>query len=153
MKINRVKTSLLVALCTTSLIGLSAPAMAQEAGADSSTIDDPSEITVSARRRDESLQDTPIAITAINASQLEAKGTVNIGDLMGAAPNLLITNQNSGGAAANLAIRGLTYADVEKSQEPTVGVVVDGVFIGTSTGQFFDFFDIDQIEVLRGPQG
>ncbi|MEQ6333973.1 TonB-dependent receptor domain-containing protein [Sphingobium sp. MK2] len=114
---------------------------------------DPNAIIVTARRRDETLQDTPVAITAINAAMLENKAAVNIGDLTGSAPNLLITNQNAGAAAANLAIRGLTYADVEKSQEPTVGVVVDGVFIGTSTGQFFDFFDIEQIEVLRGPQG
>jgi iron complex outermembrane receptor protein len=111
------------------------------------------DIIVTARRREETLQDTPVAITAINASMLENRASVNIGDLQGAAPNLLITQQNSGAAAANLSIRGLTYADIEKSQEPTVAVVVDGVFIGTSTGQFFDFFDIAQIEVLRGPQG
>jgi iron complex outermembrane recepter protein len=153
MKINLIKRSLLVALSTTSLIGLSAPAFAQDIAAASAPVEDSGEIIVSARRRNESIQDTPIAITAINSAQLESKGAVNIGDLMGAAPNLVITNQNSGGAAANLSIRGLTYADVEKSQEPTVGVVVDGVFIGTSTGQFFDFFDIDQVEVLRGPQG
>ncbi|WP_269333953.1 TonB-dependent receptor plug domain-containing protein, partial [Pseudomonas sp. FW305-3-2-15-C-LB1] len=66
---------------------------------------------------------------------------------------MLITQQNSGAQAANLSIRGLTYADVEKSQTPTVGVVVDGVTIGTSTGQLQDAFDIEQIEVLRGPQG
>lgn len=128
------------------------PALAQDAaqGASEYTIED---IVVSARRRDESIQDTPVAITAVNAAMLENKAAMNVGDLTGAAPNLLITNQNSGAAAANLSIRGLTYADIEKSQEPTVGVVVDGVFIGTSTGQFFDFFDIEQIEVLRGPQG
>ena len=113
----------------------------------------PNEIIVTARRRNETLQTTPVAITAINAAMLENKATVNIGDLQGAAPNLLITQQNSGAQAANLSIRGLTYADIEKSQEPTVGVVVDGVFIGTNTGQLLDFFDIDQIEVLRGPQG
>lgn len=142
---------LAAALAGTALSGLATPALAQsaaEASADSST-----EIIVTARRRDEALQDTPVAITAINAQMIENKAAVNIGDLMGAAPNLVITNQNSGASAANLAIRGLTYADIEKSQEPTVGVVVDGVFIGTSTGQFFDFFDIEQIEVLRGPQG
>ena len=132
------------------------PAMAQDQTAqpqaDAQAID-PNAIIVTARRREESLQDTPVAITAVNAAMLENKAAVNIGDLTGGVPNLLITNQNSGAAAATLAIRGLTYADVEKSQEPTVGVVVDGVFIGTSTGQFFDFFDIEQIEVLRGPQG
>ncbi len=147
------------ALGTSSLFGLAVPALAQDAAAAPAPVTvaeagtDNNEIIVSARRRNESLQDTPIAITAITTSQLENKATANIGDLQGAAPNLLITQQNSGGAAANLAIRGLTYADIEKSQEPTVGVVVDGVFIGTSTGQYLDFFDIEQIEVLRGPQG
>ena len=130
------------------------PAMAQdadEASAENTT--DGGEIIVSARRRNEALQDTPVAVTAINAAMLESKAALTIGDLTGSAPNILITNQNSGAAAANLSIRGLTYADIEKSQEPTVGVVVDGVFIGTSTGQYFDFFDIEQLEVLRGPQG
>lgn len=143
--------------CAVSSIGLvlaTPPVWAQEGGgeqaSDSGSI---AEIIVTARRRDETLQTTPVAITAIATEQLEAKGTLNISDLQGASPNLLITQQNSGAAAVNLSIRGLTYADVEKSQEPTVGVVVDGVFIGTSTGQLLDFFDIKQIEVLRGPQG
>ena len=142
---------LAAALAGTALSGLATPAFAQAAAEASA--DDSTEIIVSARRRDEALQDTPVAITAVNAEMIENKAAINIGDLMGTAPNLIITNQNSGASAANLSIRGLTYADIEKSQEPTVGVVVDGVFIGTSTGQFFDFFDIEQIEVLRGPQG
>jgi iron complex outermembrane recepter protein len=111
------------------------------------------EIVVSARRRVESLHDTPVAITAISTSQLESKAAMTIGDLQGAAPNILITQQNSGAAAANLSIRGLTFADIEKSFDPTVAVVVDGVFMGTSTGQYFDFFDISKLEILRGPQG
>ncbi|MCW1431066.1 TonB-dependent receptor [Novosphingobium sp. JCM 18896] len=149
------RCALVVALSTTALVGLATPAFAEgvaEEQASDATVD-PNEIIVSARRRDETLQDTPIAITAVNAAMIENKAAINLGDLMGAAPNLIITNQNSGAAAANLSIRGLTYADIEKSQEPTVGVVVDGIFIGTSTGQYFDFFDIEQIEVLRGPQG
>ncbi|MGV3769098.1 MAG: TonB-dependent receptor [Sphingobium phenoxybenzoativorans] len=146
-----------------ALSALMFPAMAQEGPADAAAVapqagDEATDaqirdIVVTARRRDETLQQTPIAITAISPAQLESKASINIGDLQGAAPNVLITNQNSGAAAANVSIRGLTFADVEKSFEPTVGVVVDGVFIGTSTGQFFDFFDISQIEVLRGPQG
>lgn len=146
------RAAIIAALGSSALTWLAAPAIAQEAEGDEA-IANPGEIIVSARRRQESLQDTPVAVTAINAAMIETKAAVNIGDLAGTAPNLIITNQNSGAAAANLSIRGLTYADVEKSQEPTVGVVVDGVFIGTSTGQFFDFFDIEQIEVLRGPQG
>jgi iron complex outermembrane receptor protein len=149
------RRSLLGALSLGAMIAGAQPALAQQAApaADSAETGDSNDIIVSARRRDEALQDTPVAITAINASMLENKATTNIGDLQGAAPNLLITQQNSGAQAANLSIRGLTYADIEKSQEPTVGVVVDGVFIGTNTGQLLDFFDIEQIEVLRGPQG
>ncbi len=111
------------------------------------------EIIVSARRRDESIQDTPIAVTAIAPSQLEGAAAVNISDLQGAAPNVLITQQGSGSSAANISIRGIAFADIEKSFDPAVGVNVDGVYIGTSTGQYLDFFDIESIEILRGPQG
>ncbi|WP_225204643.1 TonB-dependent receptor [Novosphingobium huizhouense] len=150
----------LAALAGISTIALSAPAFAadeqaqapQTAQADATAVDDGA-IIVTARRRDETLQSTPVAITAVNTAMLEAKAAVNIGDLQGAAPGLLITQQNSGAQAANISIRGLTYADIEKSQTPTVGVVVDGVTIGTNTGQLQDAFDIAQIEVLRGPQG
>ena len=141
----------IAALSTSALIGLAAPAHAQASDDGAEAID--GEIIVSARRRDETLQTTPVAITAVNAAALENRAAVNIGDLTGAAPNLLITQQNSGAQAANLSIRGLTYADIEKSQTPTVGVVIDGVTIGTNTGQLIDAFDIEQIEVLRGPQG
>jgi iron complex outermembrane receptor protein len=111
------------------------------------------EIVVSARRRDESLHDTPVAISAVSAAQLEDKGSTNIGDLQGAVPNLLITSQSTGANATNLSIRGLAFADIEKSFDPTVGVAIDGVFVGTSTGQLLDDYDLASIEVLRGPQG
>ncbi|MDP9084537.1 MAG: TonB-dependent receptor [Pseudomonadota bacterium] len=111
------------------------------------------EITVTARRRSESIHDTPVAVTALDTAMLESKNSVKIGDLQGAVPNVIITNEGAGAAAANLAIRGLAFADVEKSFDPTVGVVVDGVFLGTNTGQYLDFFDIAGFEVLRGPQG
>jgi len=156
MRRTAMRRAMLAVFVTTSLSGLAVPAFAQASGspeAEDTGMTDANEIIVSARRRAESLQDTPVAITAINAAMLENKASTNIGDLQGAAPNLLITQQNSGAQAANLSIRGLTYADIEKSQEPTVGVVIDGVFIGTNTGQLLDFFDIEQIEVLRGPQG
>ncbi|MDT0575981.1 TonB-dependent receptor [Croceicoccus sp. F390] len=166
---HRLRSRTLGAMLAGSAMMLVQPASAQATDVDADVIPDPegptpaagpvtqsasaNQIIVTARRREEALQDTPIAITAINAAMLENKNSLNIGNLQGEAPNLLITQQNSGAAAANLSIRGLTYADIEKSQEPTVGVVIDGVFIGTNTGQLLDFFDIEQIEVLRGPQG
>ncbi len=111
------------------------------------------EIIVSARRRNESVQTTPIAVTAIAPSQLEATVSAKIADLQGQAPNVLITTQSTGAATANISIRGIAFADVDKSFDPAVGVNVDGVYIGTSTGQMLDFFDIASIEILRGPQG
>lgn len=111
------------------------------------------EIIVTARRRDETLQTTPVAVTAVQPGMLEAKATMNVGDLQGVAPNVLITQQPTGASTANISIRGIAFADVEKSFDPAVGVNVDGVYIGTSTGQFLDFFDIESIEILRGPQG
>jgi iron complex outermembrane receptor protein len=129
-------------------------AVAQDQGASAQNeVAGIGEIIVSARRRDESIQDTPIAVTAIAPSQLEGAAAVTIGDLQGAAPNVLITQQSSGASAANISIRGIAFADIEKSFDPSIGVNVDGVYIGTSTGQFLDFFDIESIEILRGPQG
>ncbi len=122
----------------------------QPTGIDSGQIQ---EIIVSARRRSESIQTTPVAVTAISPAMLENKASVNIGELQGAAPNVLITSQPTGATTANISIRGIAFADVEKSFDPAVGVNVDGVYIGTSTGQFLDFFDIASIEILRGPQG
>ncbi|MBH0114587.1 TonB-dependent receptor [Novosphingobium sp. YJ-S2-02] len=113
----------------------------------------PNEIIVSARRRAESIQDTPVAVTAITPMQLEAVGTTTLADIQGLAPNTLITTQSTGAATANISIRGIAFADVDKSFDPAVGVNVDGVYIGTSTGQMLDFFDIESIEILRGPQG
>ncbi len=144
--------TLLMTSCCAAFVAFPAAAHAQEAAGQAAVLD-PNSIVVTARRRDETLQTTPVAITAVNAAMLENKATVNIGDLQGDAPNLLITQQNSGAQAANISIRGLSFANIEKASTPTVGVVVDGVMIGTSTGQLQDFFDIEQIEVLRGPQG
>ncbi len=111
------------------------------------------EITVTARRRDETVHDTPVAVSTLNVQTLENKAAVDISALDGAVPNVLITSQSTGAATANISIRGLAFADVEKSFDPTVAVAVDGVFLGTSTGQFLDLFDLADFEVLRGPQG
>jgi iron complex outermembrane recepter protein len=151
MKFEWTKHGLVLALGAAGLTALPHATFAQGPAAEAG--DGVEEVIVSARYRKESLQDTPVAITAINTASLDNKATLNLGDLQGAAPNILITKQDSGAASANVSIRGLTFADVEKSFDPTVAVVVDGVFIGTSTGQYFDFFDVEQLEVLRGPQG
>jgi iron complex outermembrane receptor protein len=111
------------------------------------------EIIVTARQRSESLQTTPVSVTAINVANLEQTHAITIQDISGAVPNFFIQKQPSGGEAAAIEIRGIAFADIEKSFDPAVGVVVDGVYSGTNTGQLLDFFDVASIEVLRGPQG
>ena len=93
---NSMGCTLSLVLATTSGLALAAPALAQVEPAAVAVADTGGDIIVTARRRSESLQETPIAITAITTAQLENKATANIGDLQGAAPNLLITQQNSG---------------------------------------------------------
>jgi iron complex outermembrane receptor protein len=111
------------------------------------------EIIVTARQRSESLQTTPVSVTAINVANLEETHAITIQDISGAVPNVFIQKQPSGGEAAAISIRGIAFADIEKSFDPAVGVVIDGVYAGTNTGQLLDFFDVASIEVLRGPQG
>ncbi|NBC38089.1 TonB-dependent receptor [Novosphingobium sp. FSY-8] len=143
----------MAALLAGTCLTFAVPAYAADAAPAADAPAETGAIIVTARRRSETLQSTPVAISAVSTAMLESRAAANIGDLQGAAPGLLITQQNSGAQAANLSIRGLTYADIEKSQTPTVGVVVDGITIGTNTGQLQDAFDVEQIEVLRGPQG
>src|SRR5687767_11110512 len=92
-----------VLLASAAITSFAAPAFAQDEPtrediaqpADEAATADAGDIIVTARRRQESLQDTPVAISAVNAEMLENKASVNIGDLVGAVPNLLITSQNS----------------------------------------------------------
>ena len=110
-------------------------------------------VVVTARRRSESVQRTPVAVSAIPPSQLESAAAPNIEDLESAAPNVVIDTVSAGPMAAAISIRGISFEDIEKSFDPAVGVLIDGVYLGTNTGQLLDFFDFASVEVLRGPQG
>lgn len=111
------------------------------------------DIIVSARRRAESIQDVPVAVTAISPRELANLAAPDIRDLVGRTPNLVIDPVNAGPSAAAISIRGISFEDIEKSFDPAIGVLIDDVYIGTNTGQLVDFFDFESIEVLRGPQG
>ena len=111
------------------------------------------DIIVSARRRAESIQDAPVAVTAISPRELTNLSAPDIRDLVGRTPNLVIDPVNAGPSAAAISIRGISFEDIEKSFDPAVGVLIDDVYIGTNTGQLLDFFDFESVEVLRGPQG
>ena len=112
------------------------------------------EIVVTARKRDENIQDVAIAMSALSPTEVERSFARDLKDLASMSPNLVIddTSQGPGGVAA-ITIRGIGVADVEKSFDPAIGVVIDGVFIGSNTGGILKSFDIASVEVLRGPQG
>ena len=110
-------------------------------------------IIVTARRRDEALQDTPVSVTAVSTQQLELLVSPDLEQLKGTVPNLIIDPVASGPNGAAIAIRGVSFEDIEKSFDPAVGVIIDGVYFGSNTGQLTDLFDIESVEVLRGPQG
>jgi iron complex outermembrane receptor protein len=110
------------------------------------------EIIVTARKKDESIQDVPMAVTAIT-DQLREGSVRRIEDIQAFAPNLYINREPGIGSGANITIRGIASLESDKSYEPSIGVVMDGMFLGTSSGVLLDNFDIERIEVLRGPQG
>ncbi|QUD90520.1 TonB-dependent receptor [Phenylobacterium montanum] len=110
-------------------------------------------VIVTARRRSESVETTPVAVTAIAPSVLKNAAAPDVRDLAGHAPGLVIDQVNAGPSAAAISIRGISFEDIEKSFDPAVGVLIDDVYIGTNTGQLTDAFDLQAVEVLRGPQG
>ena len=107
-------------------------------------------------KRAESLQDTPISITAFSDRTLEARGIQSTDGLAQLTPNMTLQNNPSFSGASNSAsiyIRGVGQQDFVPTVEPGVGVYVDGVYVARSVGAILDLVDFERIEVLRGPQG
>ncbi len=98
-------------------------------------------------------QDAPIAITAYGAEQLEALRVRDLESLSYSQPNVSLEDVGSIQGTANFSIRGLGINSSIPSIDPTVGVFVDGVYLGMTAGLLFDTFDLEAIEILRGPQG
>ncbi|MBT0668161.1 TonB-dependent receptor [Novosphingobium profundi] len=133
-----------------------APAFGQETGQNAQSENDQatSEIIVTAQFRAQNLQDTPLAITAVNGEALEAKGASTVLDVASSAPN--VTMRKAGGAnggGAQIFVRGVGQSDSSFAFEPGVGMYIDDVYYGTVFGSIFDLLDLDRVEVLRGPQG
>ncbi len=131
------------------LLAVALPAAAQTASPPASV----EEITVRARQRPESIQAVPVAVTAYDADFFAATYTETVADLERYLPNVELSDLHFSGNALGAAIRGVGFFDLEKTYEPAVGVSIDGVFLGTNTGAAVDVFDLESVEVLRGPQG
>ena len=110
------------------------------------------EIIVTARKREESLQDVPIAITAVT-EQLQDATIRNIADLSAFAPNVIIGETSVRARGSAITLRGINSSESDKSFDPKILVELDGVAIGTNSGQIIENFDLERIEILRGPQG
>jgi iron complex outermembrane receptor protein len=114
------------------------------------------EIVVTARKREESLQDTPVSVAAFTSADLEARGTVDFSDLGEFTPNVTFDYTSAiaaGNSAAIVMIRGVGAADWTIGTDPGVGIYLDGIYISRTIGSVMDTVDVERIEVLRGPQG
>ena len=151
LHMNRyIKTALLAGAAWSAL---SATAVAQDVPAPTEEATSVGDIIVTARRREESLKDVPVAVTAYSAERLEAVGAIDITELTRTTPSL--TLQPARGANSTLIsfIRGVGQQDPLWGFDPGVGLYVDDVYIARPQAAVLDIFDIERIEVLRGPQG
>ncbi len=147
----RIATVALAGLATAGFGGLAA---AQEGTrTDSKVIQGLEEVTVTAQRREEAEQSVPLAITALSADMLERQQIRNIAQLDQVVPNIVM-NQNTGtSSASKIFLRGVGEDESFFTADTPVGIYVDDVYIARQTGAMFDLFDIERLEVLRGPQG
>jgi len=152
---GKIRADLLVLALTTSIPIWSGQSIAEsnKSPAKKLTLE---EIVVTARKREESLQDTPIAVSAFTGDNMEARGSFTIADVEKYAPNVTFQNNPGFSGASNSAtvyIRGIGQKDFVPTVEPGVGLYMDGVYVARSVGSVLNLADIAQVEILRGPQG
>jgi iron complex outermembrane recepter protein len=126
----------------------SGPVLAQEAGAS-----EEGAIVVTARRREESLLDVPIAISAISGTQLERTGAIDITDISNSTPNVTLETSRGTNSTLTAFIRGVGQQDPVAGFEAGVGLYLDDVYLNRPQAAVLDIYDVERIEVLRGPQG
>lgn len=127
-------------------------AFAQEAEQSSGGI---AEIVVTAQFKAQNIQETPLAITAVDAAMMDARSQTNVQDVAQRAPSVQFSAGGQGGGAQTAAvnIRGIGQSDFQFPNEPGVGIYIDDVYYGISYGTAFDLVDLERVEILRGPQG
>ena len=128
-----------------------APAFAQQNSADqAANVDD---VVVTARRREETLKDVPVAVTAVTSERLEQTGAADITTLQQQTPNATVQVARGSNSTLTSFIRGVGQQDPLWGFEPGVGLYIDDVYVARPQGAVLDVFDIARLEVLRGPQG
>jgi iron complex outermembrane receptor protein len=138
-----------------SILGLSAalggslPAMAQDAAGGTQL----QEVVVQARRVEENIQQVPIAVTAVSAEMIREKGIVSAYDLQRVTPGLQTTQNPRSDDNVRFTVRGQSQADVTLTTDSSVGIYVDGIYQPRVYGLRIALFDVDHVEILKGPQG
>ena len=151
-------------LAGTAVALVATPALAQDAASttveeaaaaqnEQATPQDSGEIVVTARRRAESLQDVPIAVTAYSGEQLENQGAVDITDISDTTPNVTLETSRGTNTTLTAFIRGVGQQDPVAGFEAGVGLYLDDVYLNRPQAAVLDIYDVERIEVLRGPQG
>jgi iron complex outermembrane receptor protein len=146
--------ALILSAAALSALAAAAPAMAQDMDPVSTeAAPEDGEIVVTARRREERLLDVPVAVTALSAATLEKYQATDLGGIQGTVPNVNLVQGRGSTSNANIFIRGIGQPDALQTFDPAVGIYVDGVYMSRIQGALFNLFDVERVEVLRGPQG
>ncbi|MCP5400911.1 MAG: TonB-dependent receptor [Novosphingobium sp.] len=143
-------TALFSALIATSS-GVAAPALAQDVSASDDEYGDA--IVVTARRREETLIEVPMAVSAFSAQALESQGITNISEIAQSAPSVTIEPSRATNSTLTAFIRGVGQQDPLAGFEPGVALYIDDVYMARPQGALLDVYDVERIEILRGPQG
>ena len=146
--------SICLATAAPAVIALSGALGAGPAWAADKPVDTVGEVVVTAQFRQQNLQQTPLAITAVNAAMLDQRSQTDVSQVAAQAPNVTLKAAGGQGSSSMVAfIRGVGQTDFNYALEPGVGIYVDDVYYATLAGSLLDLLDVDRVEVLRGPQG
>jgi len=150
MKHITVNTSALALAIALPAFSLQAQDDARQPASSASTLD---AVKVTARKREETLQDVPVAVTAFTPEVLDRFNISDLGDLGAQVPNLTIYAARGSTSTITAYIRGIGQSDPLWGVDPGVGVYIDDVYVARPQGALLDVVDVERIEVLRGPQG
>ncbi|MBH1998754.1 MAG: TonB-dependent receptor [Sphingomonadaceae bacterium] len=145
---NTIRALALASAAWGSFVAL--PVLAQDSGPSADTGTD---IVVTARRREEKLLDVPIAVSAFSGEALERSGAIDITDISNVTPNTTLENSRGTNSTLTAFIRGVGQQDPVPGFEAGIGIYLDDVYLNRPQASVLDIYDVDRIEVLRGPQG
>ncbi|WP_448580559.1 TonB-dependent receptor [Thermaurantiacus sp.] len=138
-------TELRASTCLFAAMGVVAPALAQSAGLD--------DIVVTAQRREQGLQSVPLSVSVLDSAAIETRQIFDIRGLQASVPNIVLEPPPGAPGSVSLFIRGLGQDAANFATDPGVALYINDVYIARQTGALVDLYDIERIEVLRGPQG